>query len=87
MKRKYIAFQPLCDNKVKMYVCGITAYDFCHVGHARASVVFDIIYRYLLYKGYDVIFVKNFTDVDDKIINRANKEGKNWQDVSQQFIK
>ncbi len=87
MKRKYIAFQPLCDNKVKMYVCGITAYDFCHVGHARASVVFDIIYRYLLYKRYDVIFVKNFTDVDDKIINRANKEGKNWQDVSQQFIK
>jgi cysteinyl-tRNA synthetase len=86
MKRDYIPFQPLCDKKVKMYVCGITAYDFCHVGHARASVVFDVIYRYLLYKGYDVVFVKNFTDVDDKIVNRANKEKRNWQEVSQKFI-
>ena len=87
MKRDYIPFLPLHDKKVKMYVCGITAYDFCHVGHARASVVFDVIYRYLLYKGYDVTFVKNFTDVDDKIINRANKENRSWQDVSRQFIR
>jgi cysteinyl-tRNA synthetase len=67
-------FTPLQDNHVRMYVCGITAYDYCHIGHARSCVVFDVLYRYLLAQGYKVTFVRNFTDVDDKIINRANKE-------------
>ncbi len=61
-------------GQVKMYVCGVTVYDGCHLGHARAYVAFDIIYRFLEYKGYKVIYVQNFTDVDDKIINRARKE-------------
>ncbi len=66
-------FKPLEPGKVKMYVCGITPYDECHVGHARCYVVFDVIRRYLEYRGYDVNYVQNYTDIDDKIINRANK--------------
>ena len=64
-------FVPLHPPKVGMYVCGVTVYDRSHVGHARALVVFDVIYRYLRFLGYDVTFVRNFTDVDDKIIKRA----------------
>ncbi len=67
-------FKPLEDNKVKMYVCGMTVYDLCHLGHARTQVAFDIIYRYLSYKGYDVNYVRNITDIDDKIIKRANEK-------------
>jgi len=70
-KRKE-AFAPLADGRVGIYVCGITAYDLCHVGHARSAVVFDVITRYLRYRGFDVVYVKNYTDVDDKIIRRAN---------------
>ncbi|MBN1521779.1 MAG: cysteine--tRNA ligase [Candidatus Aureabacteria bacterium] len=66
-------FVPLHDNKVLMYVCGITAYDDCHLGHARAYTAFDMIYRYLKFAGYDVTYVRNVTDVDDKIINRAGE--------------
>ncbi len=79
-------FKPLNDNKVGMYVCGVTVYDFCHIGHGRSAVAFDLIYRYLKYKGYDVTFVKNFTDVDDKIINRANKEGVSCEEISSRYI-
>lgn len=68
-------FVPLVPGKVGMYVCGVTVYDRSHVGHARAMVVFDVAYRYLRYLGYDVTFIRNFTDVDDKIIARANKAG------------
>ena len=57
-----------------MYACGVTVYDYCHIGHARSAMVFDVIRNYLTYKGYYVLFVKNFTDVDDKIIARANEE-------------
>src|SRR5512136_98084 len=64
-------FIPLEEGKVKMYVCGVTVYDRCHIGHARADVVFDVIYRFLRHSGYDVTYVRNYTDVDDKIINRA----------------
>ncbi len=67
-------FTPLFDNHVRMYVCGITAYDYCHIGHARSCVVFDVLYRYLLSRDHRVTFVRNFTDVDDKIINRAQRE-------------
>jgi len=68
-------FEPLQPGRVYMYVCGITAYDLCHVGHARSAIVFDVIYRYLQYRGFDVVCVRNFTDVDDKIIKRAQEEG------------
>jgi len=80
-------FVPLDPPKVGMYTCGITAYDSCHLGHARAAVVFDVVYRYLLKKGFDVTFVKNFTDVDDKIIARANKEGKSSDEIAIKYMK
>jgi cysteinyl-tRNA synthetase (EC 6.1.1.16) len=70
MTRQKEEFKPIEDKKIGIYVCGITAYDVCHIGHARSAVVFDIITRYLRYKGYNVIYVKNFTDVDDKIIKK-----------------
>ncbi len=70
-----------------MYVCGITAYDSCHMGHARAAVAFDVIVRYLRYKGLKVKFVKNHTDIDDKIINRANKENRDWKELAEYYIK
>ncbi|MCE9625030.1 MAG: class I tRNA ligase family protein, partial [Deltaproteobacteria bacterium] len=79
-------FEPLDPPRVKMYVCGITAYDYCHLGHARASVVFDIIYRYLMHKGYEVRYVRNFTDIDDKIIKRARERGQEWKQVAEFFI-
>ena len=66
-------FIPLVKDRVNMYVCGITVYDNCHIGHARSAIVFDVIQRYLKYKGFNVKFVRNFTDIDDKIINRAKK--------------
>ncbi len=78
-------FIPLEDGKVKMYVCGVTVYDYCHVGHARSAIVFDVIRRYLRYRGYDVTFVRNFTDVDDKIIKKANEEGIPWYEVSKKY--
>ena len=79
-------FVPLEPGKVKMYVCGVTVYDHCHIGHARANVVFDMIYRYLKYAGYAVTYVRNYTDIDDKIINRANRDGIPWNEVSERFI-
>ncbi len=84
--RKIEEFKPLNSKKVGMYVCGVTVYDYCHIGHGRSAVAFDIIYRYLKHKGYNVIFVKNFTDVDDKIINRANNEDKNCREISEKYI-
>src|SRR5262245_38133503 len=68
-------FVPLTPGKVGLYVCGVTVYDRSHIGHARALVTFDVLYRYLRFLGYDVTFVRNFTDVDDKIINRAQQAG------------
>jgi len=79
-------FIPLVPGKVSMYVCGVTVYDHCHIGHARANVVFDMIYRYLRHVGYDVTYVRNYTDVDDKIINRANQEGVPYNVISERFI-
>ena len=68
-------FEPLVPGKVGMYVCGVTVYDRSHIGHARALVTFDVLYRYLRFLGYEVTFVRNFTDVDDKIIARAQRAG------------
>jgi cysteinyl-tRNA synthetase len=73
------------DHKIRIYVCGITVYDDCHIGHARTIVVFDVLRRYLMQKGADLIYVQNFTDVDDKIINRANREGKSPEEISSKY--
>ena len=79
-------FVPLIPGKAGMYVCGVTVYDYCHIGHARAGVVFDIIFRYLKYAGYDVTYVRNYTDIDDKIINRANQEGTDYRTIADRYI-
>ncbi len=80
-------FQPLVPGKVGMYVCGVTVYDYCHIGHARANIVFDIIYRYLQFADFDVTYVRNYTDVDDKIINRANERGIDSKELAEEFIR
>lgn len=80
-------FETLEPGKVGMYVCGVTVYDYCHIGHARANIVFDIIYRYLQFSDYEVTYVRNYTDVDDKIINRANERGITSQALSEEFIR
>ena len=79
-------FIPLSKDEVKMYVCGVTVYDVCHFGHALCYVSFDVIRRYLEYRGYKVKYVQNFTDIDDKIINRANERGVPWQDLVEKYI-
>lgn len=79
-------FQPIEAGKVKMYACGVTVYDLCHIGHARQAVVYAMIADYLRYRGYEVKYVRNYTDVDDKIINRANKEGKTALQLSSEQI-
>lgn len=84
--RKKEEFIPAQAGKANMYVCGITAYDLCHIGHARSALVFDVLSRQLRHMGLEVRFVRNFTDVDDKIINRANKEGRDWREVAQTYI-
>jgi cysteinyl-tRNA synthetase len=79
-------FKTLHGNRVHMYVCGPTVYDFCHIGHARSYVAFDTIRRYLEYKGYSVIYLQNFTDIDDKILKRAVEKGQDPRNVSKFFI-
>jgi cysteinyl-tRNA synthetase len=78
--------RPKKDNKIRIYVCGITVYDDCHIGHARTIVIFDVLRRYLIYKAYDLTYVQNFTDVDDKIINRAKLEGRTPEEISSKYI-
>jgi cysteinyl-tRNA synthetase len=80
-------FVPLHPGKVGMYACGVTVYDHSHIGHARGAVVFDMIRRYLVYKGFNVTYVRNFTDVDDKIINRANEEGVSCDEIAERYIR
>ena len=80
-------FKPIEDNKVKMYVCGPTVYDYAHLGHARCYITWDVLYRYLKFKGYDVTYCRNVTDVDDKILKKAEKEGKTPEEVSQYWYK
>ena len=79
-------FRPLEDGRVRMYVCGDTVYDFCHVGHARSKVAFDIVRRYLAYRGFEVTFVRNITDIDDKIIARAAENKESIQALTSRFI-
>jgi len=79
-------FVPIEADKVRMYVCGMTIYDYCHLGHARVMVVFDVVVRYLRARGYEVTYVRNITDVDDKIIQRANENGEDIHTLTERFI-
>lgn len=87
MTRRKEEFVPLDKNEVKIYACGPTVYNYIHIGNARPLCVFDVLRRYLEYRGYNVRFVQNFTDVDDKIIKRANEEGISFEEVSKKYIK
>ncbi|TKA91438.1 cysteine--tRNA ligase [Halopseudomonas bauzanensis] len=80
------AFKPLEGNQVRMYVCGMTVYDFCHIGHARVMVAFDVVSRWLRFRGYDLTYVRNITDIDDKIIRRANENGESFQQLTERMI-
>lgn len=86
MTRKKEEFVPLDKNEVKIYACGPTVYNYIHIGNARPLCVFDVLRRYLEYRGYNVRFVQNFTDVDDKIIKRANEEGLTFEEISKKYI-
>jgi cysteinyl-tRNA synthetase len=86
MTRKKEELVPGTRGEVTMYVCGVTVYDFSHIGHARSAIVFDVMRRYLRFRGFQVRFVRNFTDVDDKIIRRANAEGVTAREISERFI-
>ena len=87
LKKKKEIFEPISPGKVSIYVCGPTVYDASHIGHARSVVVFDVIVRYLMAIGYEVTYIRNFTDVDDKIINRAEELGISTRDLSDRYIK
>jgi cysteinyl-tRNA synthetase len=86
MTRTKEDFVPLAAGEVRMYVCGVTVYDYSHIGHARSAMVFDVIRRYLAFKGYRVTFVKNYTDVDDRIIKRANESGVAAREFAERFV-
>ena len=87
MTRKQAVFTPLDKNNIRMYVCGMTVYDLCHLGHARVMVVFDVIYRYLRARGYQVTYIRNITDIDDKIIKRAAENGESITDLTTRFTR
>ncbi len=86
LSKKKEEFVPLEGKTIRMYVCGVTVYDRCHIGHARSLYVFEVMRRYLTYRGYDVRFVRNITDVDDKIIHKAQETGKSFEDVVRENI-
>jgi cysteinyl-tRNA synthetase len=86
LTREKQPFTPIESGKVRMYVCGMTVYDFCHLGHARVMVVFDMVYRWLKASGYDVTYVRNITDIDDKIIKRAHEHGETILQLTDRFI-
>ena len=87
LSRQKETFTPINPGKVNMYVCGMTVYDLCHVGHARVMVVFDVVTRYLRALGYDVTYVRNITDIDDKIIKRAAENGESIEALTERYIK
>ena len=86
LTRRKEDFVPVKEGEVGIYACGVTVYDTCHIGHARSAINFDVITRYLRYRGYRVTYVKNFTDVDDKIIAKANREGVGFREISERYI-
>lgn len=86
LTRRQELFEPLQAGKVDMYCCGVTVYDYCHLGHARCYIVWDMVRRYLEWRGYDVRYVQNFTDIDDKILNRAREQGISMEALAEKFI-
>ncbi|MCL1463313.1 cysteine--tRNA ligase [Argonema galeatum] len=86
LTRRQEPFEPLQAGKVDMYCCGVTVYDYCHLGHARCYIVWDMVRRYLKWRGYDVRYVQNFTDIDDKILNRAREQGVSMEALAEKFI-
>ncbi len=86
LTRRQELFEPLQAGKVDMYCCGVTVYDYCHLGHARCYIVWDMVRRYLEWRGYDVRYVQNFTDIDDKILNRAREQGLSMEALAEKFI-
>ena len=82
-QEQFITVEP---GKVKMYYCGVTVYDYCHLGHARACIVWDVVRRYLQFIGYDVRYIQNFTDIDDKILKRAREENSSMEVVAEKYI-
>jgi len=86
LTRNKSAFQTIEENKVRMYCCGITVYDYCHLGHARTCLVWDVVRRYLEWSGYEVNYIQNFTDIDDKILNRAKQENSSMEAIAEKYI-
>ena len=86
LTRKLEEFKPIKDGEVSMYVCGPTVYNYIHIGNARPAIFFDTVRRYFEFRGYKVTYVQNFTDVDDKIIKRANEEGITCEEVATKYI-
>ncbi len=86
LSNKKEVFEPIVPGQVRMYVCGMTVYDYCHIGHARVLVVFDVVYRFLKHLGYEVTYVRNITDIDDKIINRAHENNEDYFHLTRRFI-
>ena len=87
MTRQKEEFKPICEGEARIYACGPTVYNFIHIGNARPLCVFDVLRRYMEYRGMRVQFVQNFTDIDDKIIRRANEEGKTYQEIAETYIR
>src|SRR5690554_6886001 len=86
LTRKKEEFIPMESGRIKMYVCGPTVYNYFHIGNARPFIIFDVFRRYMEYKGYKVTFVQNFTDIDDKMIQRAKEEGITVKELAEKFI-
>ena len=87
LSNKKETFESIVPGQVRMYVCGMTVYDYCHIGHARVLVVFDVVYRFLKHLGYEVTYVRNITDIEDKIINRAHENGEAYEHLTERFIR
>src|SRR5680860_1833784 len=86
LTRRKEPFNPIEPGKVRMYVCGMTVYDYCHIGHARVLIAFDVVLRFLRARGFEVTYVRNITDIDDKIIRRAHENGESIQALTSRFI-
>jgi cysteinyl-tRNA synthetase len=86
LTRRKEPFIPIDDRHIRMYCCGITVYDYCHLGHARTCIIWDVVRRYLQWRGYKVTYIQNFTDIDDKILNRARQEGTTMEAIAERFI-
>ncbi len=87
LTKKKEVFKPIISGHVKLYVCGMTVYDFCHLGHARSMIAFDLMNRWLRESGFKVLYVRNITDIDDKIIARAAEQGLPYQEITKKYIK